>query len=76
MSHKRLYFQKWFNDLLELKWCTLHHVLVGTLSNGENVGRDFIPPLASVDSHGTERVNGVTLVRVDSDTEQAGVGLQ
>lgn len=51
-------------------------MLVGTLSDGENVGWDFIPSLASVNSHGTERVNGVPLVGIDSDTEQAGVGLQ
>lgn len=55
---------------------TLDHVLEGTLSNGEYVGRDFIPPLASVDPHGPVGINWVTHVGVDGDTEKAGIGLK
>ena len=39
------------------------------------LGRDFIPPLASVHVDGPHRVDWETLVRIDGDTEEAGVGV-
>lgn len=54
---------------------TLQHVLVSSLSNGENVRWDFITSLALVDFHGTRGVDGKSDVRVDGDTEEARVGL-
>ena len=32
-----------------------------------------IPPLADIDFHGAQSVDGVALVRVDGDAEEAGV---
>ena len=49
--------------------------MVGPLGNGEDVGRDFIPPLATVDTDSSHGVDGEPLVGVDSDTEEAGVGV-
>ena len=49
--------------------------MVGTLGNGEDVGRDLVPPLAAVQPDRAHRVDGEPLVRVDGDTEEAGVGL-
>ena len=72
----------------------VHHALVGSLGDGEQVRRDLIPPLADVELRGqiisknisyfsfsshldhTVSVDRVTLVRVDDDAEQAGVGLE
>jgi len=49
--------------------------VVGALSNGEDVRRDLIPPLAAVQLHGPRGVDGEPLVRVHGNTEQTGVGL-
>ena len=46
-----------------------------SVSDGEDVRRDFVTPPAVVDLHGAGGVDGVTLVRVDSDAEETGVGL-
>ena len=54
---------------------TGQHVGVGTIRNGENVGWDFISPPALVDLNHTVGVDGVALVGIDGDAEQAGVGL-
>ena len=54
---------------------TGQHVGVGTIRNGENVGWDFITPSALVDLDDTVGVDGVTLVGIDGNAEQAGVGL-
>lgn len=51
------------------------HVDVGTVRNGENVGWNFITPLTTVQFGATVCVYGVTFVRIDSDTEKSGVGL-
>lgn len=51
-------------------------MLISALSNGKNVRWDLIPSLASVNSHGPQCVDGVSLVRVDSDTEKTRVCLQ
>jgi hypothetical protein len=40
------------------------------------VGWDLIPPLAAVNSNRPVRVDREPLVRVHSDTEEAGVGLK
>ncbi len=49
--------------------------MVGALSNGEDVGRDLVPPLAAVQLHRPRRVDREPLVRVHGDTEEAGVCL-
>merc|ERR1712015_531015 len=51
------------------------HALVGALSDGKDVRPALVPPLADVQLHGAEGVNRVTLVWVDSDAEEAGVGV-
>merc|ERR1712045_929708 len=51
------------------------HSLVGGLSDSEDVRPALGSPLANVDLHGAEGVDGVPLVGVDSDTEEAGVGV-
>ena len=49
--------------------------LVGALSDGEDVRPALRPPLAHVQLHGAEGVDGEPLVRVDGDAEEAGVGV-
>ena len=49
--------------------------LVGALSDGEDVRPALRPPLANVQLHGAEGVDGEPLVRVDGDAEEAGVGV-
>ena len=49
--------------------------LVGALSDGKDVRPALVPPLAHVQLHGAEGVDGEPLVRVDGDTEEAGVGV-
>ena len=39
------------------------------------LGRDLIPPLASVHVDGPHGVDWESLVRIDCDTEEAGVGV-
>ena len=51
------------------------HALVGSLGNTEDVGPALGTPLADVNLHGAKGVDGVPLVRVDGDTEEAGVGV-
>lgn len=54
---------------------TCKHVNVGAVRNGENMGWNFIPPLASVQLSATVGVHGESFVRIDSNAEQSGVGL-
>ena len=53
----------------------VHHALVGALSDGKDMGPALVPPLAHVQLHGAEGVDGEPLVGVDGDTEEAGVGV-
>merc|ERR1712045_101597 len=53
----------------------VHHALVGALSVGEDVRPALVPPLANIQLHGAEGVDGVPLVGVDGDTEETGVGV-
>merc|ERR1712213_12124 len=53
----------------------LEHVPVGALSNGPQMGRTLVPPLAQVDLAHPVGVEGVPLVRVDDNHEQARVGV-
>ncbi len=52
------------------------HGVVGSLGDGEDVGRDLVPPLEPVEADGALRVDGEALVRVHGDAEEAGVGLE
>lgn len=54
---------------------TCKHVNVGAVRNSENVRWYFISPLASVQFGTTIGVYGEPFVRVDSNTEQTGIGL-
>merc|ERR1712073_284192 len=54
---------------------SVHHALVGALSDGEDMGPALVPPLADVQLHGSEGVDGEPLVGVDGDTEEARVGV-
>merc|ERR1712045_11807 len=51
------------------------HSLIGGLSDTEDMGPALRSPLSHVDLHGAEGVDGETLVGVDGDTEEAGVGV-
>lgn len=65
--------------IIKRKWqeiLTGQHVDVGSVRDGEDVGWDFISPLASVQPGAAEGVHGKPLVGVDSDAEKAGVCLQ
>ena len=53
----------------------IDHTLVGALSDRKDVGPALGPPLAHVELHGAEGVDGEPLVRVDGDAEEAGVGV-
>ena len=55
--------------------CTLTkaHAVVGTLSNSKDMRRDFVSPLSSVNTDSSHGVNGKSLVRVDSNTEEPRV---
>ena len=49
--------------------------MVGPVRNSEKMRWDFIPPLTDIDVNHTVGVDGVALVRVDDNTEQARIGL-
>ena len=49
--------------------------MIGALCNSKDVGWDFIPPLGTVDTDSSHGVDGEPLVGVDSDTEEARVGV-
>ena len=51
------------------------HGVIGTLSNGKDVGRHLIPSLGAVHANSPHGVNGEPLVGVDGNTEEAGVGV-
>jgi hypothetical protein len=53
----------------------LHHATIGTFSNGPQMGRDFIAPLAEVDLGAPEGVERITLVGVDDNHEKTGVSM-
>merc|ERR1719385_253679 len=53
----------------------VHHALVGSLSNGKDVGRALITSLTNIQLHGTESVDGESLVGVDGNTEETRVGV-
>merc|ERR1719412_759281 len=53
----------------------VHHALVGALSDGKDMGPALVPPLAHVQLHGAEGVDGEPLVGVDGNTEEARVGV-
>ena len=50
--------------------------MVGPFCNGEDVRRDFISPLSSIEVNSSHGVDGVALVGIHSNTEQAGVCLK
>ena len=52
---------------------TKAHAVVGTLSNSKDMRRDFVSPLSSVNTDSSHGVNGESLVRVDSNTEEPRV---
>ena len=52
-----------------------HHLLVGSVRDGEEMGRYLVPPLADVQGNNSVGVERIPLVRVDDDTEQTRVGL-
>merc|ERR1719450_1972409 len=47
----------------------VHHALVGSLGDGEEMGRDLIPPLSDVKLDYPVGVDGVALVGVDDNAE-------
>ena len=54
---------------------TLQHVVVGVVSNREQMRGHLVLPLALVDLHDRLVVDGQAAIRVDGDAEQARVGL-
>ena len=69
--------QKWpdLRDEDGLVLAADHHALEGSLGDGEDVGRHLVAPLPNVDLHGALGVDGETLVGVDGNTEETGVGV-
>lgn len=55
---------------------TLQHVSVGVVSDGEQMRRHFVPPLALVLLDDILAVDGQTPVGVDRNAEQARIRLQ
>ena len=51
------------------------HSLIRALGDSKDVRPALGPPLAHVQLHGAESVDGKPLVRVDGDAEEAGVGV-
>merc|ERR1719206_702901 len=51
------------------------HALVSSLSNGKNMRPALVTPLTNIQLHGAEGVDGVALVRIDSNTEETRVGV-
>merc|ERR1711963_707678 len=54
---------------------SIHHTLIGALSNTKDMRGALLPPQAHVDLHSTLGVNGKSLVRVDGDTEETRIGV-
>merc|ERR1719414_1766720 len=54
---------------------SVHHTLVCSLSNGKDMGWNLIPSLANIHLHGTEGVDGESLVGIDGNTEETRVGV-
>merc|ERR1711963_1127018 len=54
---------------------SVHHTLVCSLSNGKDMGWNLIPSLANIHLHGTEGVDGESLVWIDGNTEETRVGI-
>lgn len=59
-----------------IKQLTGQHVSVGPVRDGEQVGRDFSPPLSQEHPDGGRGVDREPLVRVHHDAEQPGIGLE
>lgn len=55
---------------------TAQHIIVGVVSDGVDMGRGLIAPLAFVGSDHIRRIDGEILIWVDCHTEQPRVGLQ
>ena len=55
---------------------TLQHVSVRIVCNGKDVWRHFSPSLSFVHANNLFSVDGETVVRVDSHTEQPRIGLR
>ena len=55
---------------------TSQHELIGIVWNGEDVGRGLLALFASVGGHHLRVVHWQPLVGVDSDAEEARVGLR
>merc|ERR1719397_701362 len=53
----------------------LQHVAIGSLSDGPEVRRDLVSPLADVDLINPVGVDGISLVWVDDNHKQARVGM-
>merc|ERR1711963_316083 len=54
---------------------SVHHALVGSLSNSKDVGPAFVSSLSNIQLHGAEGVDGESLVGIDGDTEETRVGV-
>ena len=52
-----------------------HHLLIGTIRDGEEMRRHLIPPFTDVEPDHPVGVDGIPLVRVDDNTEEPRVSL-
>merc|ERR1711899_653511 len=59
----------------ENRWilASIHHTLVGALSNTKDMGWTLSPPHTHVDFHGTLSIDWESFVGVDSNTEEARI---
>ena len=53
----------------------VHHLLVGSVRDGEEMRGDLIPPFADVEGDHSVGVERIALVRVDDHAEQTRVSL-
>jgi hypothetical protein len=59
-----------------MRLLTSQHELIGVIRDGENVGWRLLALFASVGSHHLRVIHRQPLVGIDSDTEEARVGLE
>ena len=68
LDHLHMFF--WIFYYQNLKQLTNGHCMVGRLSNGEDVGRNFITSLQTINSNSSFSVDGKSFVWIYSNTKE------
>ena len=53
-----------------------HHFRVGSVGNGKDMRRDFIPPPSMINLHGSQRINWITFIRINCNAKETRIRLQ